>query len=61
MNLSTDLLRFEPEFERWLSGQDLALARLLKNEPIVRLDDSDARRFEDALLAQITCWCYWFK
>ncbi|MDE2341967.1 MAG: tyrosine-type recombinase/integrase [Betaproteobacteria bacterium] len=53
MNLSTDLLRFEPEFERWLSGQDLALARLLKNEPIVRLDDSDARRFEDALLAQM--------
>ncbi len=53
MNLSTDLLRFEPEFDRWLSCQDMALARLLKNEPIVRLEDSDARRFEDALLAQM--------
>lgn len=53
MTLPTDLIRFEPDFDRWLSGQDLALARLLKNEPTVRLEDYDARRFEDALLAQM--------
>ena len=53
MTLPADLICFEPDFDRWLSGQDLTLARLLLNEPTVRLEDSDARRFEDALLAQM--------
>ena len=53
MNLPVDLANFEPDFDRWLKSQDLALAKLLKNESVTGLEETDARRFEDAVLANL--------